>query len=125
MRTGPGIDEQSVLALVNQLHDANPAKMTFTLTEVAEALYELGSSATAQGSVMTPEGQPVRQHIMPAWVEVLNSVLKKLGEEGQLQVMTTAVVVFPPGVAEGRFPGDSTHGPDMDQQAPPNAIDQG
>ena len=125
MRTGPGIDEQSVLALINQLHDANPAKMTFTLTEVAEALYGPEGIATTQGSVMTREDKPVRQHIMPAWMEVLNNLLKKLGEEGQLQVMTTAVVVFPPGVAEGRFPGHSIHGPDMDQQDPPNAIDQG
>jgi hypothetical protein len=89
MRTGPGIDEQSVLALVNRLHGANPAEMTFILTEVAEALYGPGSIATTQGSVMTTEGQPVRQHIMPAWMEVLNSLLKKLGEEGQLQVMTS------------------------------------
>jgi hypothetical protein len=29
-------------------------------------------------------------------MEVLNNILKILGHEGQLQVMTTAVVVFPP-----------------------------
>jgi hypothetical protein len=116
VRTGPGFDEQSVLALVNQLHAANPAKMTFTLAEVAEALYGPGSAAFARGSVvMTSAGQPVERHIMPAWMEVLNNILKKLGEEGRLQVMTTAVVVFPPGVAEGRFGGDSIHGPEVSQ----------
>ena len=125
MRTDPGFDEQSLLTLINQLHDANPAKMTFTLAEVAEALYGPGSAAIAQGGVMASENQPVRRHIMPAWMEVLNNVLKKLGEEGHLQVMTTAVVVFPPGVAEGRFAKDSIHGPDMDHHDGPNAIVQG
>jgi hypothetical protein len=70
-----------VLALINQLHDANPAKMTFTLTEVAEALYGPEGIATTQGSVMTREGQPVRQHIMPAWMEVLNNLLKNSGKK--------------------------------------------
>jgi hypothetical protein len=125
MRTGPGFDEQSVLALVNQLHDANPAKMTFTLAEVAEALYGPEIAAIAQGSVMASENQPVRRHIMPAWMEVLNNVLKKLGEEGHLQVMTTAVVVFPPGVAEGRFAKDSIHGPDMVRQDGPTQLTKG
>ena len=96
MRTGPGFDEQSVLALVNQLHNANPAKKTFTLAEVAEALYGPESAAIAQGSVVAPEGQAINRPAMPAWMEVLNNILKKLGQEGQLQIMTTAVVVFPP-----------------------------
>ena len=74
---------------------------------------------------MTSAGQLAKRHIMPAWMEVLNNILKKLGEEGHLQVMTTAVVVFPPGVAEERFGGDSIRGPDVDQQDRPNAIDQG
>jgi len=96
MRTGPGFDEQSVLALVNQLHDANPAKRTFTLADVAEALYGPGSAAIAQEALVAPAGQAVSQPAMPSWMEVLNNILKKLGHEGQLQIMTTAVVVFPP-----------------------------
>jgi hypothetical protein len=96
MRTGPGFDEQSVLALVNQLHDANPAKRTFTLADVAEALYGPGSAAIAQEALVAPAGQAVSQPAMPAWMEVLNNILNKLGHEGQLQIMTTAVVVFPP-----------------------------
>jgi hypothetical protein len=100
--------------------------MTFTLADVAEALYGPGSAAFARGSaVVTSAGQPVKRHIMPAWMEVLNKILKKLGEEGRLQVMTTAVVVFPPGVAERRFGRDSMRGLDVDQQDRPNAIDQG
>ena len=79
MRTGPGFDEQSVLALVNQLHDANPAKRTFTLADVAEALYGPGSAAIAQGDLVAPAGQAVSQPVMPAWMEVLNNILKKLG----------------------------------------------
>jgi hypothetical protein len=124
MRTGPAFDEQSVLALVNKLHDADPAKMTFTLAEVAEALYGPGSAAMAQGSIMASAGPPVRQHVMPAWMEVLNNILKRLGNEGHLQVMTTAVVVFPPGVAEERFSEDSIRGPGVDQQNRPSGIDQ-
>jgi hypothetical protein len=96
MRTGPGFDEQSVLALVNQLHDANPARRTFTLADVAEALYGPGSAAIAQEALVAPAGQAVSQPAMAAWMEVLNNILKILGHEGQLQVMTTAVVVFPP-----------------------------
>ena len=65
MRTGPGFDEQSVLALVNQLHDANPAKRTFTLADVAEALYGPGSAAIAQGDLVAPAGQAVSQPVMP------------------------------------------------------------
>ena len=96
MRTSPGFDEQSVLTLVNQLHDANPAKRTFTLTEIAEALHGPGSAAVALGTVAAPAGQVIGQPAMPAWVEVLNSTLKRLGQEGLLKIMTTAVVVFPP-----------------------------
>jgi hypothetical protein len=82
MRTGPGFDEQSVLALVNQLHDANPAKRTFTLADVAEALYGPGSAAIAQEALVAPAGQAVSQPAMPAWMEVLNNILNKLGHEG-------------------------------------------
>ena len=73
-----------------------PAKRTFTLADVAEALYGPGSAAIAQGALVAPAGQAVSQPAMPAWMEVLNNILKKLGHEGQLQIMTTAVVVFPP-----------------------------
>jgi hypothetical protein len=94
MGTSSGFDEQSVLALVNQLHAANPAKSTFTLTEIAEALYGPGSAAIARGTVVDSSGQPISQPPMPAWMDVLNNILKKLGQEGQLKIMATALVVF-------------------------------
>jgi hypothetical protein len=67
MRTGPGFDEQSVPALVNQPHAANPARRTFTLADVAEALYRPGTAAIAQGVLVAPRrpgGQPAR-HARP------------------------------------------------------------
>jgi hypothetical protein len=95
MTMSHGFDEQSVLALVNELHDADPAKKTFTLAEIAEALHRPGSAAMAQGSVTAPVGQATSQPAMPAWMATLDNILKKLGQEGRLQVTTTAVVVFP------------------------------
>jgi hypothetical protein len=108
MRTSPGFDEQSVLALVSRLHEANPTKRTFTLAEIAEALHGPGSAAIAQRTVVDAAGQAIGQPAMPAWMDVLNNILKKLGEEGRLEIMTTAVVVFTPTEAVQRFepPGD-------------------
>jgi hypothetical protein len=100
MRTTSGFDEESVLALVNVLHERNPAQKTFTLTEIAEALQGPGSTRIAQGSVVTnTPGEIIAPPIMPAWMEALNNILKKLGQEGRLQIITTAVAVFPPGQA--------------------------
>jgi len=96
MSTSSGFDEQSVLALVNQLHAADPAKRTFTLTEIAEALHGPGSAAIARGTVVDSAGQAISQPPMPAWMDVLNNILKKLGQEGQFKIMTTALVVFSP-----------------------------
>ena len=95
MRTFPEFDERAVLALVSELHENNPAKRTFTLAEIAEAMHGPGSAAIAHGSVAAPAGQTISQPAMPAWMEVLNNILKKLGQEGQLRVTTAAVVVFP------------------------------
>ena len=92
MSTSSGFDEQSVLALVNRLHAADSAKSTFTLTEIAEALYGPGSAAIARA--VDSSGQPISRPPMPAWMDVLNNILKKLGQEGQLKIMTTALVVF-------------------------------
>jgi hypothetical protein len=94
MQELPGFDEQAVLALVNELHETNPTKRTFTLAEIAEAMHGPGSAAIAQGSVVGPDGQTISQPAMPAWMEALNNILKKLGQDGQLRVTTTAVVVF-------------------------------
>jgi hypothetical protein len=38
METHPGFDQEYVLTLVNELHEANPAKRSFTLMEIADAL---------------------------------------------------------------------------------------
>ena len=45
---------------------------------------------------MYPDGRTTRQ-LMPAWMETLNNILTKLGEEDTLAVTTVAVVVFPGG----------------------------
>jgi hypothetical protein len=76
MSTSSGFDEQSVLALVNQVHAADPAKSTFTLTEIAEALYGPGSAAIARA--VDSSGQPIsrpdacldgrpQQHLEETW----------------------------------------------------------
>ena len=96
MRTFPEFDERAVLALVSELHENNPAKRICTLAEIAEAMHGPGSAAIAHGSVAAPAGQKISQPAMPAWMEVLNNILKKLGQEGQLRVTTAAVVVFLP-----------------------------
>ena len=57
---------------------------------------QAGSAAIVQGALVAPAGQAVGRAAMPAWMEVLSSILKRPGHEGQLQIMTTAVVVLPP-----------------------------
>jgi hypothetical protein len=47
MRTLRGFDEESVLALVRELHESNPEKRAFTLMEIADALHGPGSAAFA------------------------------------------------------------------------------
>jgi len=104
MKTTPGFDEQSVLALVNELHDANPGKRTFTLMEIVDALGGpgTGSSSFAGAIVMDEEGEIIKpRRLMTAWMETLNEILKKLGQEDKLAVTTVAVVVFSPGRVVG------------------------
>jgi len=96
MRTARGLDEESVLALVNDLHKSDPAKRTFTLAEVAEGLGWPGGSILAQRAVATNDhGEILEVPAMPAWAEALNVILKKLGQDGKLTIITTAVAVFP------------------------------
>jgi hypothetical protein len=94
----PAIDEQSVLALVNELREANPEKRMFTLLEIADALGgpDTGSASFAVTTVMDDEGEIIKpRRFMTRWMEVLNEILKKLGQENKLAVTTVAVVVSP------------------------------
>ena len=96
MRTARGLDEESVLAVVNDLHKSDPTKRTFTLAEVAEALGWPGSHTLAQRCVAwNDQGEVLDVPAMPAWVDALNNILKKLGQDGKLTIITTAVAVFP------------------------------
>jgi len=90
------LDEETVLAAVNDLH-ARTGKRVFTLIEIAE---ELGG-----GRVTSPPGMraPIDAHgnphpelapPVPAWVKALNNILLRLGEEGKLAVEQIAMVVF-------------------------------
>jgi len=92
MVEAPGFTEASVLVWVNRLHADNPAKITFTLAEIAEAMApEQIAVAKADSSVGL------------IWIESLNNILKKLGLDGNLTVITepgengveSAVVAFP------------------------------
>jgi hypothetical protein len=92
------LNEEMVLAAVNDLH-ARTDRRVFTLIEIAEALSD-GRRVTppdrraptdAHGNSLPELAPPV-----PAWVKALNSILLRLGEEGKLPVMQTAMVVFPP-----------------------------
>jgi hypothetical protein len=102
METRPGFDQESVRALVNELHEANPAKRSFTLMEIADAMWGPGSASFGDATVRYPDGRITRR-LMPAWMETLNNILTKLGEEDTLAVTTVAVVVFAGGraVVEG------------------------
>jgi hypothetical protein len=106
----PAIDEQSVLALVNELRDANPGKRTFTLLEIADALGGpgTGSASFAATTSMDDEGKIVKpRRLMSHWMEVLNEILKKLGQEDKLVVTTVAVVVSSTGRAVVQGPPKS------------------
>src|ERR1017187_2163114 len=96
MRQRPGFDEASVLALVNQLHAVDPRKRTFTLMEIAEAMTP-GQANFSPGTVVISTYNKINQPPMPAWMETLNNILEKLGQDGELTIMPMAVVVFPPG----------------------------
>jgi hypothetical protein len=92
------LNEETVLAAVNDLR-ARVDKRVFTLIDIAEALSDgqrvtppdRRAPADSQGGPLPELAPPV-----PAWVKVLNSILLRLGEEGKLPVMQTAMVVFPP-----------------------------
>ena len=100
MDTRPGFDQESVLGLVNELHEANPAKRSFTLMEIADALWGPGSASFGYATTAYPDGRTTRR-LMPAWMETLNNILTNLGEEDTLAVTTVAVVVFPGGQVKG------------------------
>ena len=84
-----------MLALVNELREANPRKRTFTLLEIADALGGPGAgSASFAAATLTDEGKIIKpDRLMTTWMEVLNEILKKLGREDKLAVTTVAVVV--------------------------------
>jgi hypothetical protein len=90
------LNDETVLAGVNDLR-ARTGKRVFTLLEIAE---ELGG-----GRVIPPAGlrapidadgnpRPELAPPVPAWVEALNNILLRLGEEGKLAVEQIAMVVF-------------------------------
>jgi hypothetical protein len=92
------LNEETVLAAVNDLH-ARTGKRVFTLIDIAEAIE--GQRVTPPPGMRAPtdaHGNPLPEQSppVPAWVKVLNSILWRLGEEGKLPVMQTAMVVFPP-----------------------------
>jgi len=66
---------EAVLAAVQGLHDAHPAKQTLTLKEIEQAL-EPEQVALAQSGIVD---------ILP-WEESLRNTLKQLGLEGELAV---------------------------------------
>lgn len=87
-----GFNEASILDVVNKLRADNPEKVTFSLAEIAEALApEQIAAARADSNVGL------------IWMESLNNILKKLGQDGLLTVITEpdakgvdcAVVTFP------------------------------
>ena len=106
METMPGFDQESVLTLVNELHEANPAKRSFTLMEIADALWGPGSASFGYATAPYPDGRTARR-LMPAWMQTLNNILMKLEEEDTLAVTTVAVVVFPSGQAVTESGGQS------------------
>jgi hypothetical protein len=88
----PGFTEASVLTLVNRLHASNPTKSTFSLAEIAEAMApEQVAAAKADKNVVL------------VWIESLNNILKQLGLDHKLTVITEpddngvecAIVTFP------------------------------
>jgi hypothetical protein len=87
-----GFTEASVLDVVNKLHADNPGKVTFRLAEIAEAMAPEQIAAVRAGS-----------DVVLIWMESLNNILKKLGQDGRLTVITEpdangvdcAIVTFP------------------------------
>ena len=92
MVESPGFTEASVLDVVNKLHAANPEKVTFRLAEIAEEMAPEQIAVVKAGS-----------DVKLIWIESLNNILKKLGHDGRLTVITEpdangvdcAVVTFP------------------------------
>ena len=92
MVDSPGFDEASVLAFVNKLHYDNPQKTKFSLAEIAEAMdpEQIAAAKADPGTIVV-------------WTESLNNILKRLGVDGKLTVITEpddndvecAAVVFP------------------------------
>ena len=85
-----GFTEASVLDVVNKLHADNPGKVTFSLAEIAEAMAPEQIAAVKAGS-----------DVKFIWMESLNNILKKLGQDRRLTVITepdangAAAVTFP------------------------------
>jgi hypothetical protein len=86
-----GLTEAFVLDVVNKLHADNPGKVTFGLAEIAEAVAPDQIAAVKAGS-----------DVVLIWMESLNNILKKLGQDGRLTVIADPVaagvdcaVVFP------------------------------
>jgi len=91
------LNEESVLAAVNDLH-ARTGKRVFTLIDIAEAIE--GQRVTPPPGMRAPtdlQGNPHPELAPPITVRArtINSILLRLGEEGKLPVMQTAMVVFP------------------------------
>jgi len=91
MVESPGFTEASVLDVVNKLHADNPGKVTFSLAEIAEAIASDQIAAVRAGS-----------DVVLIWMESLNNILKKLGQDKRLTVITDpgangvdCAVVFP------------------------------
>ena len=62
-------------------------------------MYDPGSAQPARAGITVATAGGGGQPVMPAWLSTLNNILKKLGHDGRLTVMTTAVAVFPPARA--------------------------
>ena len=92
------LNEETVLAAVNDLH-ARTGKRVFTLIDIAEAIE--GQRVTSPPGMRAPtdaHGSPDPELSPPitARARTINNILLRLGEEGRLPVMQTAMVVFPP-----------------------------
>lgn len=90
------LNEETVLAAVNDLH-ARTGKRVFTLIDIAEAIE--GQRVTAPPGMRVSgdaHDKPLPELTPPitARARTINSILLRLGEEGKLTVMQTAMVVF-------------------------------
>lgn len=92
------LNTEAVLAAVSRVRQETNERV-ITLFDVAKAISgdqriiaRPGIRVTnSQGDFM-PELTPP----WPAWVTVLNNILRRLGDEGRLPIVMTATVVFPP-----------------------------